>query len=93
MQSSSRAVMASSFLSVARSFCKSGGHRHSPKHVSGDEAERPLSAPCAGSSTHLAVLTSDSAWQLYHAADFSLPEQRFALRLQPRRWLPFLIWW
>ena len=51
-----------------------------------------LSAPAdhAGSSTHLAVLTSDSAWQLYHAADFSLPEQRFMLRLQPRRWPAFL---
>ena len=39
----------------------------------------------AGSSTHLAVLTSDSAWQLYHAADFGMPEQRFVLRLAPRR--------
>ena len=39
----------------------------------------------AGSSTHLAVLTSDNAWRLYSVADLSLPEQSFDLRLEPRR--------
>ncbi|CAL8462438.1 g1971 [Coccomyxa elongata] len=38
-----------------------------------------------GSSTHLAILTSDNTWQLYHAGNLSHPEQRFELRLQRRR--------
>ena len=44
----------------------------------------------AGSSTHLATLTSDNTWQLYHAGNLSHPEQRFELRLQRRRSLPTL---
>ena len=46
---------------------------------------------------HLAVLTSDNAWKLYNVADLSLPEQSFALRLEPRRFTPTpppcTCWW
>ena len=47
--------------------------------------------PFAGSSTHLAVLTSDNSWQLYHAGNLSHPEQRFELRLQRRRLASILL--
>lgn len=40
----------------------------------------------AGSSAHLAVLTSDQSWQLYNVADLSMPEQRFQLQWQSSRW-------
>jgi hypothetical protein len=39
----------------------------------------------AGSSVHLALLTSDDTWRLYHVADLALPEQRFELQLHGRR--------
>ena len=44
-------------------------------------------AALAGSSVHLAVLTSDNAWRLYNVADLAVPEQRFELQLQSRRWV------
>jgi hypothetical protein len=40
----------------------------------------------AGSSAHLAVLTSDQSWQLYNVADLSMPEQRFKLQWQSTRY-------
>ena len=41
--------------------------------------------PAAGSSRHLAVLTSDQAWQLYSVDNLSMPEQRFQLQWQSSR--------
>ena len=41
--------------------------------------------PAAGSSRHLAVLTSDQAWQLYNVDNLSMPEQRFQLQWQSSR--------
>ena len=40
----------------------------------------------AGSESHIAVLTNDSFWRLYHIDDLTVAEQTFELQLNPDRW-------
>lgn len=40
----------------------------------------------AGSESHIAVLTNDNFWRVYHVDDLTVAEQTFELQLNPDRW-------